>query len=160
MESADNVKIVSLKDLPNYRQPLIDYVEKSWKPVFYTFTDVVAECFSGKNDLPQCYMMLKEDKIVGFYQLTKQELILRKDLSPWITCVFIDEKERGRCLSSKLLEHGRTIAGKLGYAKVYLTTDHIQFYEKFGFREIGLDKYVWGRPTKIYEHDTIMTKLI
>ncbi len=69
--------------------------------------------------------------------------------------MFVDEQERGHRLSSRLLEHGRTEAGNLGYQTVYLTTDHIQFYEKFGFREIGLDKFVWGRPTKIYEHDTI-----
>ena len=98
---------------------------------------------------------MKDDNIIGFYQLVEQELIIRKDLSPWINTVFIDNQERGQRLSSKLLEHDRTVAGKLGYAKVYLTTDHIQFYEKFGFREIGLDKFVWGRPTKIYEHDTI-----
>jgi len=100
-------------------------------------------------------MMLRDDNIIGFYQLVEQELIIRKDLSPWITCVFIDEQERGQRLSSKLLGHGRTIAGGLGYNEVYLTTDHIQFYEKFGFREIGLDKFVSGRLTKIYEHDTI-----
>jgi GNAT superfamily N-acetyltransferase len=151
----NNIRIVSLKDFPNYRQALIDYVANNWKGVLDPFTDVLSELFSKKKELPQCHIMLKDDNIIGFYQLVEQELLIRKDLSPWITCVFIDEKERGQCLSSKLLEHGRTAAGKLGYAKVYLTTDHIQFYEKFGFREIGLDKFMWGRPTKIYEHDTI-----
>ena len=152
---ANNISIVSLKDLPDYRQTLTEYVKNNWPGVFHPFTDVLAEIFSGGKELPKCYMMLKDDKIIGFYQLVEQELILRKDLSPWITCVFIDEQERGQRLSSKLLEHGRTAAGILGYEKVYLTTDHIQFYEKFGFREIGLDKFVMGRPTKIYEHDTI-----
>ena len=151
----DDIRIVSLKDLPQYRQTLTDYVENSWKPVFKPFTDVLTDLFSGDKTLPQCYMMLKDDNIIGFYQLVEQELIVRKDLSPWITCVFIDKEERGQRLSAKLLGHGRTAAGKLGYVKVYLTTDHIQFYEKFGFREIGLDKFVWGRPTKLYEHDTI-----
>ncbi|MFC1948936.1 GNAT family N-acetyltransferase [Chloroflexota bacterium] len=151
----NNISIVSLKDLPNYRQTLTDYVENNWKPVFKPFTEVLNEIFSGEKELPKCYRMLKDDNIIGFYQLVDQELIIRKDLSPWITTVFIDKQERGQRLSSKLLEHGRTVAGKLGYTKVYLTTSHIQFYEKFGFREIGLDKFVWGRPTKIYEHDTI-----
>jgi len=155
MELANNISIVSLKDLPSYRQTLTDYVANNWKAVLYPFTDVLSEIFSGEKELPKCYMMLKDGKIIGFYQLVKQELIIRKDLSPWITCMFVDEQERGQRLSSKLLEHGRTVAGKLGYTKVYLTTDHIQFYEKFGFREIGLDKFVIGRPTKIYEHDTI-----
>jgi len=134
---------------------LTDYVKNSWKGVFDPFTDVLCEIFSKEKELPKCYMMLKGDSIIGFYQLVEQELIMRKDLTPWITCIFIDEHERGQRLSFKLLEHGRTIAGKLGYTKVYLTTDHIQLYEKFGFREIGLDKFFTGRPTKIYEHDTI-----
>ncbi|MNN87264.1 hypothetical protein D3C81_2047940 [compost metagenome] len=53
------------------------------------------------------------------------------------------------------MEHARKLVGQLGYAKVYITTDHILYYEKYGFREIGLDNFEWGRPTKIYEHDTI-----
>jgi GNAT superfamily N-acetyltransferase len=151
----NDINILSLKDFPVYRQTLVNYVENYWKPVFRPFTWVVDEVFWSKKELPKCYMMLKEEKIIGFYQLVEQELLMRKDLSPWITCVFIDEQERGQSLSSRLLEHGRVVAGKLGYPKVYLTTSHILFYEKFGFREIGLDKFITGRPTKIYENDTI-----
>jgi|WetSurMetagenome_2_1015567.scaffolds.fasta_scaffold96903_2 GNAT superfamily N-acetyltransferase len=151
----NNISIVSLKDFPEFRDLLIDYVQNSTVGWLKPFTQIVDEVFWGKNELPKCYLMLKDNKIVGYYQLVKLELIIRKDLSPWITCVFIDEQERGGRLSSQLLKHGRTIAGKLGYPKVYLTTDHIQFYEKFGFREIGLDKFITGRSTKIYENDTI-----
>jgi GNAT superfamily N-acetyltransferase len=151
----NKIRIVSLKDLPEYRQTLIDYVEKSGIGWLKPFTAIVDELFCNKNPLPRCYIMLGDEHIIGYYQLVERELIMRKDLSPWITCVFIDPQERGQRLSFKLLEHGRTIAGKLGYPKVYLTTDHIQFYEKYGFREIGLDKFFFGRPTKIYEHDTI-----
>lgn len=152
----NNISIVSLKDLPNYRQTLTDYFEVNWpEPAIQFFTEVLSEIFSAEKELPKCYIMLKDENIIGYYQLVEQEMIMRKDLSPWITTVFIDEQERGQRLGSKLLEHGRTIAGKLGYAKVYVATGEIQFYEKLGFREIGLDKFVTGHPTKIYEHDTI-----
>ncbi|UCB42273.1 MAG: GNAT family N-acetyltransferase [Dehalococcoidales bacterium] len=151
----NNLTIVSLRDFPDFRQNLLDYVEINWKGVLKPFTQVIDELFSTTKELPKCFMLSKENYIIGFYQLIEQELIERKDLSRWITCVFVDERERGKRLSSFLLEHGRAEAGKLGYSKVYLTTDHIQFYEKFGFREIGLDKFIWGRPTKIYEHGTI-----
>lgn len=80
---------------------------------------------------------------------------MRKDLSPWIALLFIDEIERGQALGSVLLEHARRVAGKLGFNNVYLATDHICYYEKCGFREIGLDNFEWGRPTKLYENDTI-----
>ena len=90
IEFSNNIRIISLKDAPRYRQPLIDYVENNWKVVLKPFTQIVNECFSGEKDLPRCYIMLKHDEIIGFYQLVEQELIERKDLSPWITCVFID----------------------------------------------------------------------
>ncbi len=156
MELENNISIVSLKDFPDYRQTLTDYFEVNWpEPAIQFFTEVLSEIFSAEKELPKCCMMLKDENIIGYYQLVEQEMIMRKDLSPWITTVFIDEQARGQRLSSKLLEHGRTVAGKLGYAKVYLATSHIQFYEKFGFREIGLDKFLGELPTKIYEHDTI-----
>jgi len=151
----NNISIISLKDFPDYKQALMEYVEKSGIGWLKPLSAIVDEAFWGNKELPQCYIMLNDERIIGYYQLVELELIMRKDLSPWITCVFIDPQERGRHLSSKLLEHGRTIGGKLGYPKVYLTTDHIQFYEKYGFREIGLDKFITGHPTKIYEHATI-----
>jgi GNAT superfamily N-acetyltransferase len=151
----NNIEIISLNDFPSYMDEIITYVDKNWNAVVKAFTDVVNQCFTKKSYLPQCYIMVRDEKIIGFYQLVEQELLVRKDLSPWITCIFIDEKERGKRLSARLLKHGRSIAGNLGYEKVYLTTDHIQFYEKFGFREIGLSNFIWGRPSKIYEHDTI-----
>ncbi|MBD3922159.1 GNAT family N-acetyltransferase [Paenibacillus sp. PR3] len=102
---------------------------------------------------------MDNEQIIGFYQLLEKELIERTDLSPWISCVFIDENRRGERLIEQLLLHGRITAGNLGFDKVYLTTDHIHLYEKFGFREIGIDRFVWGRPTKIYEHHTIKSSI-
>jgi predicted N-acetyltransferase YhbS len=57
--------------------------------------------------------------------LVEQEFLVRKNLSPWIAPLFIDKSERGQGLGAVLMEHGGKIAGKLGYEKVYLTTDHI-----------------------------------
>lgn len=61
------------------------------------------------------FLLLKNNKIIGFYQLIKQEFVTRKELSPWIAPLFIDEDERGQALGSVLLEHTRKITGQLGY---------------------------------------------
>lgn len=82
MELANNISIVSLKDLPDYRQTLTDYVENNWRGVYQAFTDVLGEMYSGEKELPNCYMMLEDVNIIGFYQLVEQELLIRKDLSP------------------------------------------------------------------------------
>ncbi|MGO4268853.1 GNAT family N-acetyltransferase [Paenibacillus sp. TAF58] len=102
------------------------------------------ESLSTANALPLTFLMLKNDRIIGFYQMIEQEYLVRKDLSPWIAPLFIEKSERGQALGAVLLQHARKTAGQLGYEKVYLTTDHIRYYEMYGFREIGLSNFEWG----------------
>lgn len=148
--------IKSIKECPQRQIEFAEYVIEQWPNVKKVVLPKIDESLSSEGGLPYTFLLLKNDEIVGFYQLIEQELIIRKDLSPWIAPLFIDKSERGQAFGALLLEHARRMAGQLGYKKVYLATDHILYYEKYGFREIGLDNFEWGRPTKIYEHDTLM----
>lgn len=150
-----NIQIVSLIEKPELADEVIVYANQNWSPVSKYFAQVVHQVLTCCGSLPQCFILLKSGQIIGFYSLLEQDFVERKGLSPWIATIFIDEKERGKRLCKEILVHGRTIAGDLGFDKVYLSTNHIQLYEKYGFEEIGLDMFVWGRPTKIYEHSAI-----
>lgn len=154
-EPGANIAIQSIWECPERRETFIAYVTEEWAPVKNIVISQMEKSLMAKNGLPLTFLMIKNDRIIGFYQLIEQELLDRKDLSPWIAPLFIDKRERGHALGAVLLEHARKTAGRLGYPKVYLTTDHIRYYEKYGFREIGLSNYEWGRPSKIYEHDTL-----
>jgi GNAT superfamily N-acetyltransferase len=150
------LEIRSLKECPERQDELAEYVKAQWPKVQNVVLPVIHESISPQGSLPLTFLLLKGGALIGFYQLIEHELVAtRKELSPWIAPLFIDQRERGNAFGSLLLEHARKIAGQLGYGKVYLATDHILFYEKYGFREIGLDNFEWGRPAKIYEHDTI-----
>ena len=121
--------------------------------------------------LPQGYFMLKDDRVIGWTGLhehevvsgrvygweglLKKDIIMSEELSPWITPLLVHPDERGNSYGKMLLEYARKEAGRLGYKVVYLTTGEIGFYEKYGFREVGLTTFTWGRPTKVYEHDAI-----
>jgi GNAT superfamily N-acetyltransferase len=147
--------ICSIKECPGRREAFIAYVSESWPAVKHVVIRQLEESLISVDALPLTFLLLKLDRIIGFYQLIEQEQLVRKDLSPWIAPLFIDEGERGHAYGALLLQHARETAGQLGFNKVYLTTDHFQYYEKYGFREIGFSQFEWGRPSKIYEHDTI-----
>lgn len=149
-------EIQSIKECPERRDEFITYISEAWPAVKDAAITQMEESLSTEFSLPLTFLMLKNDRIMGFYQLIEQEYLVRKDLSPWIAPLFVDKNERGQGFGGVLLQHARKTAGKLGYEKVYLTTDHIQYYEKYGFREIGLSNFEWGRPSKIYEHDTLL----
>jgi len=145
-----------------------------------------AEVLTTETPLPQGYFMLKNNKVIGWAGLHEKEAVsgkvygwagspiscspmqtLPKDaspnsdvmgenLTPWITPLLVHPDERGNNYGKLLLEHVCTEAGKLGFKYVYLATGEIGYYEKYGFREVGLTTFTWGRPTKIYEHSTIL----
>ena len=149
------ISIVSLNEIPSVKEIAITYCSENWPKVQNTFTRNLDESLITKDKLPLTYLLMKDSEIIGFYQLVKKENIKNMNhLSPWLDCLFIDKNERGKALGAMLLEHGRKTAKFFGYDKVYLTTDHIAFYEKYGFKEIGLDITLSGRPTKVYEKAT------
>ncbi|MDR1263415.1 MAG: GNAT family N-acetyltransferase, partial [Oscillospiraceae bacterium] len=76
-------------------------------------------------------------------------------LSPWISSLLIHPAERGNGYGGMLLKHVRREAAKLGFIKLYLATNHIGYYEKYGFHEFGLANLSFGTPTKIYEANSI-----
>lgn len=130
-----------------------------------------AEVLASAALLPQGYFMLKNDRVIGWTGLHEKEPVSGKvygwegtltkdevmsdDLSPWIAPLLVHPDERGNRYGKYLLEHVRKEAGKHGFEIVYLTTGEIGYYEKYGFREVGLTTFTWGRPTKVYEHNTI-----
>lgn len=122
------------------------------------FEDTLNQCLQKENRLPETWIMvggMQEDEIKGFYQLCDAEPVENETKrSPWLTTLFVEPDLRGWHYGELLMNHARYEAGKLGFDKMYLATDHIGFYEKYGFREIGLERFAWGRPTKIYETDT------
>ena len=150
------MKIVSIAGSIVLCEKAKEYCKEKWEKVYGCFAACADESVSAKL-LPQTWVVLGDDDgIMGFYQLSEHDLITRKnEFTPFITSLFVDPTMRGGLGTGKmLLDHARYEAAKLGFDKLYLTTDHIGYYEKYGFREIGLDLYDWGRPTKIYESGT------
>lgn len=151
------MNIYSVKNNPDLCKKVKLYCMEKWNKVY----EVFAECADKSvyaDTLPQTWVIMgmKEEKeIIGFYQLISHELITRfNDISPFISAVYVDERVRGYGYGEMLLDHAKYEAAGSGFGKIYVASDHIGFYEKYGFREIGLDIYEWGSAAKIYEADT------
>lgn len=92
---------------------------------------------SGKYDkLISVLILLEKDKLIGFISLLKSDGEERYDLTPWYGTMYIKEEYRGKNYS-KILNEGILIEAKnLGYSKVYLKTNLLNYYEKFGAKII------------------------
>lgn len=64
--------------------------------------------------------------------------------------MFILEEYRGNRVSQKMIYFAMTYLQGLGFDKVYLISDHINLYEKYGFKIIDKQVAPWGSEEKIY----------
>ena len=138
------------------------YCGERWKQIVSRFTDTADKSVNA-HGLPQTWVIMEHrpnegiPSIIGFYQLTTQDgLTVHTELTPFITALFIEPDFRGgKGYGETALNHARSVLGEIGYDTAYLCTDHIGYYEKYGFLEIGLDITDYGHPAKVYSVDTI-----
>lgn len=90
------------------------------------------------------------DRVCGFCTLTKTDCIPDVPYTPYIGFVFVDEWCRGNRLSQRMIEAGMEYLEKQGFSELYLTSDHENLYEKYGFQVIDRRKAYWGGLEKIY----------
>ncbi len=57
-----------------------------------------------KDRLPKTYGLFLNEQIIGIYQFTHVNLIIRPDIYPWLANVYIDETYRHKGYGRKLLE--------------------------------------------------------
>ncbi|MBT8394729.1 MAG: GNAT family N-acetyltransferase [Flavobacteriaceae bacterium] len=148
------MKIISVRENPEFKNRAIKYFQKSWNGISpKIYEDSISHSINSKNPLPQWYLLLKDETIIGCAGLITNDFISRGDLYPWVCAIFIEEKHRGNTYSSILIHKAKIDAKEFGFNNLYLCTEHIGFYEKFGFRYIGQGYHPWDEESRIYELD-------
>ena len=74
---------------------------------------------------------LVDKELIGFISLFKNDCDERASSTPWYATMFVKEKYRGKGYSKILNDALLREAKKLGYKKVYLKSELINYYEKF-----------------------------
>lgn len=151
------MNIYSLKNNPELCKKAKLYCMRNWSKVYESFAKCADKSVEA-DTLPQTQIikgMEDDSEILGFYQLIESEpLTVFTKLSPFISALYVDGRVRGGGFGELLINHAKYEAANLGFKKIYVASDHIGFYEKYGFSEIGLDIYEYGRAAKLYEADT------
>jgi GNAT superfamily N-acetyltransferase len=146
------MKIISVRENPESKDMVVQYFQKIWASpnTMMVYDDCISNCLSTTNPLPQWYLLMNEDAIIGCAGLITNDFISRMDLYPWLCALFIENEYRGRGLGSILIEKAKSDAKNSGFSNLYLCTDHTGYYEKHGFEYIGTGYHPWGESSRIY----------
>lgn len=124
---------------------------QEWSAAGFLFTLLSENRFCetlGKT--AELYIMADGDKLVSFATLAPKDEIEDDSLKPWIGFVYTVPEYRGRRLSGELISVLCDKARAQGCERVYVSTDHIGLYEKYGFAYMEKRRTIWDEDSRIY----------
>lgn len=106
------------------------------------------------TDWERVFVALDGEQIAGYCTLAKIDCIPNVPYTPYIGFMFVGEAYRGNRLSEKLISAALVYAKKIDFDSVYLVSDHINLYEKYGFVKVDEKMAPWGKIQTIFERLT------
>ena len=92
---------------------------------------------------------IEGDSLAAFCTLAERDEV-ETALTPWIGFVYTFPGFRGRRLAGCLIEHACALARAAGFDRVYVSTDAVGLYEKYGFAFLRMMPDENGRPCRVY----------
>lgn len=105
---------------------------------------------NGFSDWERVFVTLKNNSIAGYCALSKTSSVFGDAYTPYIGFIFVGEPYRGNRISEKMCLFAVEYAKTVGFNEVYLYSDLVDLYEKYGFLKIDEKEAPWGLMQSIY----------
>ena len=128
------MKIYNILEKQDYQEEVLDLELREWgtysKENLTKKINKVKELLKLDNFAK--LILLDQDTLIGFISLFPTDGEERQDLTPWYATMYVKKEYRGKGYSKILNDALLNYAKEKGYKKIYLKTDLINYYEKFG----------------------------
>ncbi|WP_429967770.1 GNAT family N-acetyltransferase [Enterococcus sp. AZ046] len=116
-----------------------------WKAAKYLASKMIGDEFA---DWEGIVVAEAADRIVGFCSFVSKDIV-DLDYSPYIAIVYVDPNFRGNGISKELVKIAEKQLLKLGFQSIYIVTQHVGLYEKWGYYQIDEAEDKFGRIMRV-----------
>lgn len=130
-------------------------VRGDWRAAKYLYEVLEAgELKERYGESTRLLLLVEDSSILAFCTLAEQDEIMEEEtesgMKPWIGFVYTYPKHRGNRYSEKLIRYACELAKQDGYGMVYLSSNEVGLYEKYGFVFLKMLHTLWGEETQVF----------
>lgn len=126
-------KLVKIKEQPDLRNDAANWFHEKWEVPLEAYLESMEACINGKQPVPQWYVVLAEEQIIGGAGVIENDFHNRKELAPNICALYVEPGYRCQGFAGQLLQRACDDMKEMGVDTLYLITDHTSFYERYGW---------------------------
>ena len=123
---------ITLRQKPELKEEAAAWFHDKWKVPKEAYLESI-EAYLDHETEYGWYLCLDSGRIIGGLGVIKNDFHDRKDLAPNVCAVYTEEEYRCQGIARYLLDMVYNDMKSKGITPIYLITDHIGFYEKYGW---------------------------
>ena len=143
---------ITLRDRPELRDLAAAWFHEKWGVPTEAYRECMTAYLNRETEYGW-YLCMDGDRIIGGLGVIENDYHDRKDLKPNVCAVYTEEAYRLQGIAGRLLQTAVEDMRTKGITPLYLVTDHIGFYERYGWEFLCLVQGN-GEPemTRMYIH--------
>lgn len=150
-----NYRIIKIQEYPELKNYAANWFHEKWNIPLEAYIESIDECMKNKTPVPQWYIVIIGNKIVGGLGVIENDFHNRKDLTPNVCAVYVEDDYRCQGIAGKMLNYVCDDMREKNIDTLYLVTDHTSFYERHGWEFLCMVQAEGEKNlTRMYIHRT------
>ena len=123
---------ITLRDDPALKEAAAEWFHSKWGVPKEAYLECMEQYLNGETEYG-FYLCLSGERIIAGVGAIENDFNERKDLKPNLCALYTEEEYRKRGIAGRLLDIAVSDLRSKGITPVYLLTDHVGFYERYGW---------------------------
>lgn len=145
------INIINIASQPQIIPNAVRWFAQKWNIPEEAYAESMQEALVSTTGVPSWIVVLNDDnKIIAGLGFIENDFHQRKDLTPNVCAVYVEEKYRHQGIARTILNYATDLLEKKGIKTCYLITEHTDFYEHCGWTFYGMIPENDGSLTRCY----------
>ena len=139
-----------VRDWPEAKEEIAAWFHEKWHIPLEAYRESINDCLGKDFGVPQWYVVVRGSRIIAGCGVIRNDFHERKDRTPNVCAVYVDEECRNQGIAGFLLQYACDDMSQMGINTLYLFDDCTGFYERFGWEFLCMVRGNGGELSRMY----------